>query len=643
MNRSINTIRVLAAEAVEKANSGHPGLPLGAATMAFVLWDKVMKHSPKSPTWFDRDRFVLSAGHGSALIYSLLHLYDYGLSMEDLKSFRQLNSKTPGHPEYGHTIGVETTTGPLGQGFANAVGMAMAERYIAAAFNKPNFDLIDHYTYTIVGDGCLMEGISYEAASLAGKLQLNKLIALYDSNKITIEGSTDLAFTENVKERFKAMHWEVLEVEDGNDEKTIEEMLRLAKLSKQPSLIIVKTVIGYGAPGKAGSHDVHGSPLGKETIDAMKKNFGWPEDDFFVPDDVKQHYVSSRNRLNIYVDEWEELFKSYSEIYPEDASKMKDWISGKLNLLDLDQLKTTEKTTATRSASGDAINAISKLNENFIGGSADLAPSNKTNINGGGSFGFETPLGKNIHFGVREHAMGAILNGLTLHGGLKVFGGTFLVFSDYMKPTIRLAALMNINTTFVFTHDSIGVGEDGPTHQPIEHLTMLRSIPNMTVYRPADYFETLVCWQSALLNQGPAAIIATRQNLKIINSSTEALKGGYIVKPESNQLDGILIATGSEVNLALEAAEALKAENIDIRVVSMPSLEIFEKQSKAYQDEILPKAKTIAIEAGSPYMWYKYTPYVVGMTSFGASAPAEELFESFNFTKEHIVNLFKSI
>jgi transketolase len=643
MSKAINSIRVLSAEAVQAANSGHPGLPLGAATMAYVLWDKVMKHSPKDPKWFNRDRFILSAGHGSALIYSLLHLYDYGLPIEELKNFRQLNSLTPGHPEYGHTVGVETTTGPLGQGFANAVGFAMAESYLSAIFNKKDYDVIDHYTYTIVGDGCLMEGISYEAASLAGKLKLKKLIALYDSNSITIEGGTDLAFTESVKNRFKAMDWEVLEVEDGNDEKAIEDRLRLAKSSDKPTLIIVKTVIGFGAPGKAGSHEVHGAPLGDETIKAMKDNFGWPDQAFFIPEDVKETYKNSVNRLNNYVNDWTSLFDSYKKDYPDDAKKLESWISGKLNLMDLETLKSTEKTTATRAASGIAINEIAKLNDNFIGGSADLAPSNKTNIKDGKSFIIEAPNGKNIHFGVREHAMGAILNGMTLHGGLKVFGGTFLVFSDYMKPTIRLAALMNINTTFVYTHDSIGVGEDGPTHQPIEHLTMLRSIPNMTVYRPADYFETLVCWQSALQIQGPSAIIATRQNLNVINSSEEALKGAYIVRKEKSQLDGILLATGSEVNLALEAAEELAKESIDVRVVSMPSMEIFEKQDENYKAEILPKVKTLAVEAGSPFMWYKYTPHVIGMTSFGASAPADELFKTFNFTTEHIMKVFKSI
>ena len=640
MKNSINAIKVLSAEAVQSANSGHPGLPLGAATMAFTLWDRVMDHNPDKPNWINRDRFVLSAGHGSAMLYSLLYLYGYGLELDDLKQFRQFDSKTPGHPEYKHTIGVETTTGPLGQGFANGVGMAIAEKHLASVFNKPGSQIMNHYTYVIVGDGCLMEGLSYEAASLAGTLALDKLIVLYDSNSITIEGSTDLAFTEDVAKRFEAMNWDVHNVEDGNDIPSIEEALNKSKKTDKPSILIVKTVIGDGAPGKAGSHEVHGSPLGEDTIREMKKNFNWSEDAFSMPDDVVEYYKASRERLIQNTSNWQDLWADYEETYPELATQLENWFSGNISIYDLDDMKNKEKTTATRNVSGEAINLLAVLNDNFFGGSADLAPSNKTHMNYIDSFFKESPQGRNMHFGVREHAMGAIMNGIALHGGLEVFGATFLVFSDYMKPAIRLAALMQINTTFVFTHDSIGVGEDGPTHQPIEHLWMLRSIPGLTVYRPADYMETMAAWYSAMLNQGPYAIIATRQNLKPIEkSSSEALKGGYIVYETSGELDGIIIATGSEVNLAIEAAKEMTDKNI--RVVSMPSIEVFESQDKSYRDSILPEGiKTIAVEAGTPLGWYKYASEVIGMTTFGASAPADKLFEHFGFTIENIIKRF---
>lgn len=639
MKNCINAIKILSAEAVEAANSGHPGLPLGAATMAFTLWDRVMDHNPKNPDWINRDRFVLSAGHGSAMLYSLLHLYGYGLELDDLKEFRQFDSLTPGHPEYKHTIGIESTTGPLGQGFANGVGMAMAEKHLSSIFNKPGSQIINHYTYVIVGDGCLMEGISYEAASFAGTLGLNKLILLYDSNSITIEGSTDLAFTEDVAKRFDAMHWDVNTVEDGNDMPSIEEALLKAKKTNKPSIIIVKTIIGDGAPGKAGSHEVHGSPLGKTTIDEMKKNYDWPMASFTVPKDVSEYYKISQDRLIKNSSKWQEMWSDYKLTYPELANKLEHWMSGDVNLFDLDDMKNQEKTTATRNVSGEAINLLASLNENFIGGSADLAPSNKTHMKNLDSFFKHNSRGRNIHFGVREHAMGGIINGMSLHGGLEVFGATFLIFSDYMKPSIRLAAIMEINITYLFTHDSIGVGEDGPTHQPIEHLWMLRSIPGLTVYRPADYFETMAAWYSAMKNQGPYAIIASRQNLEILeNSSSEALKGGYVVYENEGKLDGVIIATGSEVTLAIHAAKEIDK---NIRVVSMPSLEIFEKQNKEYRDSILPSdVYTLAIEAGSPIGWYKYAKDVIGMTSFGASAPADKLFEHFGFTIENIKKYF---
>lgn len=640
MKKNIDAIKVLSAEAVQAANSGHPGLPLGAATMAFTLWDRIMNHNPNEPEWINRDRFILSAGHGSALLYSLLHLYDYGLSLEDLKNFRQFNALTPGHPEYGHTIGVETTTGPLGQGFANGVGMAMAEKHLSAVFNKKGSPIIDHYTYVIVGDGCLMEGISYEAASLAGHLKLGKLIVLYDSNNITIEGDTSLAFDEDVSGRFEAMHWDVRHVANGNDIPLLEKEIMASKKTDAPTLIVVKTVIGDGAPGMEGTHKVHGAPLGEEVLSKMKDLMGWPEEKFFVPDDVREYYKYSKERLIKNYKIWEATWFDYEETYPELASQLENYMSSMTNLLDLEALKSENKTTASRNASGEAINLLAGLNGHFMGGSADLAPSNKTNINNEKSFFSDTPLGRNIHFGVREHAMASVMNGLALHGGLVIFGGTFLVFSDYMKPAIRLAALMNVNVTYVFTHDSIGVGEDGPTHQPIEHLWMLRSIPGLTVFRPADYFETMVGWQSAMMNQGPYALILTRQNLPALeNSSVAALKGGYVIHDVKDPV-GQIIATGSEVSLAIEAAKALDKKGKPVKVISMPSLELFESQDDDYKNSVLSDVFTLAVETGSPVGWYKYADEVLGMEGFGASGPAGELFEAFGFTVEKILQYF---
>lgn len=641
MQNNINAIKVLSAEAVEAANSGHPGLPLGAATMAFTLWDRIMNHNPENPNWINRDRFILSAGHGSALVYTLLHLYGYGLTNNDLKNFRQVGSKTPGHPEYGHTIGVETTTGPLGQGIANGVGMAMAEKHLGAVFNKPGLNIIDHYTYVIAGDGCMMEGISYEAASLAGSLGLGKLIVLYDSNNITIEGSTELAFTEDVKKRYEAMHWDVRIIEDGNCIPDLEETMKSCKKSEAPSLIIVKTIIGEGAPGKEGTAGVHGSPLGPEVLSAMKKNLNWTAKPFEVPDDVEEYFKASVKRLVTNAMAWDDLYESYEKNYPNEIEELEHWLAGDFQLFDLEELKGKEKKIATRSASGEAINMLKELNDNLVGGSADLAPSNKTFMNDIDSFFKGNPKGRNIHFGVREHAMGGILNGLVLHGGLKAYAATFLVFSDYMKAPIRLSALMKIPSLFVFTHDSIGVGEDGPTHQPVEHLWMLRSIPGFTVYRPGDYFETMVAWYSAIKREEPCAIIGSRQNLEIIeNSSKEALKGGYVVYGKTHQ-DGIIIATGSEVNLAIQAAKALEEKGKMIKVVSMLSVEIFEEQDESYKSQLLPKGiKTLAVEAGSPLGWYKYADEVMGMESFGASGKGDDLFNHFGFTVNHIVEMF---
>lgn len=638
MKKNINAIKVLSAEAVQAANSGHPGLPLGAAPMAFTLWDRIMNHNPEKPDWINRDRFILSAGHGSALLYSLLHLYDYGLTLDDLKNFRQFESLTPGHPEFGHTIGVETTTGPLGQGFANGVGMAMAEKHLSNLFNKDGYQVIDHHTYVIVGDGCLMEGVSYEAASLAGQQKLSKLIVLYDSNSITIEGDTSLAFSESVEGRFDAMMWDVHHVADGADVPAIEAEILAAKKTDKPSLIIIKTVIGDGAPGMEGTHKVHGAPLGDEIIQKMKHNFGWPDESFHVPADVKEYYQLSKNRLIQNYQSWEKMYQLYKALYPDLYDKLNHYMSNSLTGLDLAEIE--NKTTASRSASGDAINQLATLNMNFIGGSADLAPSNKTHMNDLESFFHDTPTGRNIHFGVREHGMASILNGMALHGGLHVFGGTFLVFSDYMKPAIRLAALMQTNVTYVFTHDSIGVGEDGPTHQPIEHLWMLRSIPGLTVFRPADYFETMVGWQCAIQNEGPYALILSRQNLPALEkSSVEATKGGYVVYDVEKPI-GQIIATGSEVNLAVEAAKKLHSMNKPVKVISMPSIELFEKQSDSYKAQVLEDVFTLAIEAGSSFGWYQYADKVLGMESFGASGPANELFESFGFTVENILTYF---
>ncbi|WP_058486917.1 transketolase [Defluviitalea phaphyphila] len=643
---TINTIRVLSAEGIQKANSGHPGLPLGAAPMAYTLWARQMKHNPNNPEWVDRDRFVLSAGHGSMLLYSLLHLFGYGLSIEDLKNFRQFGSKTPGHPEYGHTRGVEVTTGPLGQGISTAVGMAMAESYLAAHFNRPGYDIVNHYTYVLVGDGCLMEGISSEAASLAGTLELGKLIVLYDSNNISIEGNTDIAFRENVGKRFEAFGWQVLTVEDGNNIEDINKAIEEAKKeNKKPTLIEIKTQIGYGVPAKQGKASAHGEPLGEENITAMKEFLGWNfKEEFHVPDEVKKHMNDLREKGKKEEEAWNELYNKYKEEYPELAKEWEKWHSKELqlDLLNDKELWNINGSMATRQASGKIINRLSKLIPNLIGGSADLAPSTKTYMNDREDFSAENRKGSNLHFGVREHAMAAIINGIALHGGLIVYGATFFVFSDYMKGSMRLSALMNLPVIYVLTHDSIGVGEDGPTHQPIEHLAALRSIPNFTVFRPADGKETAAAWYSALTNTGPTALVLTRQNLSDLgNDGKEALKGAYILKDEENP-DVILMATGSEVSLILEAANVLKEKGIKARVVSMPSWEIFEKQDEEYKNKVLPKniTKRVAVEAASSFGWHKYVGLdgrIISIDTFGASGPGNILFKHFGFTVENIV------
>ena len=653
-NMSVNAIRVLAADAVQKANSGHPGLPLGAAAIGYELWANHMNHNPKNPNWENRDRFVLSGGHGSTLLYSLLHLFGYGLTLEDMKSFRQWESKTPGHPEYGVTTGVEASTGPLGAGMAMAVGMAMAETHLAAKFNKEGYPVVDHYTYVLGGDGCMMEGINYEAFSLAGTLKLNKLIVLYDSNKISIEGNTDIAFTEDVPTRFRAMGFQVLEVKDGNDLAEIGRAIEEAKANKeQPSFIKINTKIGFGSP-KEGSADVHGAPLGADNVIAMKKKLGWPsEEPFFVPNEVYENYKVKAESLAKKEEEWNALFKEYREKFPEMKALWDEFKDENraLNLLDDDDFWSyDDKADATRNLSGKVLNKLSAKLPTLFGGSADLAPSNKSYVNGAGDYSAENYAGRNVHFGVRELAMTGIGNGLVL-SGLKAYVSTFFVFSDYVKTMARLASLMEIPLTFVLTHDSIGVGEDGPTHEPIEQLAEFRAMPNFNVFRPADATETIAAWYSAVTSgKTPTALVLTRQNLpQLVGSSKEALKGGYIVADSAKETpDAIIIASGSEVSLSIEAKEVLAKERIDVRVVSMPCMDIFERQSDEYKEKILPKVvrARVAVEALSEFGWGKYVGLdgkTVCIDRFGASAPADVLFKEFGFTVENVVNAVKEV
>ncbi|WP_195430006.1 transketolase [Clostridium sp. D46t1_190503_E9] len=649
---SIDAIRVLSADAIEKSKSGHPGLPLGSATMAYILWTK-MNHSGKNPNWDNRDRFILSAGHGSMLEYSLLHLFGYGITIEDIKNFRQLGSLTPGHPEYGHTKGVEITTGPLGQGVCNAVGMAIAESHLAEKFNKPGYEVVNHNTYAIVGDGCLMEGISAEASSLAGTLGLGKLIVLYDSNNISIEGNTDIAFREDVAKRYEAYNWQVIKVNDGNDIEAVEKAIEEAKNeTTKPSIIIVKNQIGFGCPEKQGKASAHGEPLGTENVKAMKENLGWNQEDFYVPKEV---YSNMDNYINLGIEKekhWNDLFEDYRNAYPKLAEEYCKWISGTIDseaLLNNKDFWNFEKAIATRESSGIIINRLAELIPNFIGGSADLAPSNKSYMNGKGDFSEENRSGRNLHFGVREHAMAAITNGIYAHGGLKAFCATFFVFSDYMKGAMRLSALMNLPVTYVLTHDSIGVGEDGPTHQPIEQLAALRSMPNMTVFRPADSKETAAAWYYAVTNgSSPTSIVLSRQTLPLYDGSAKrALNGGYIIKDSKKEIpDAILMASGSEVELIYKAADELENQGIDVRVVSIPSFEIFDSQDKEYKESVLPNKvrKRIAVEALSSFGWHKYVGLdgeVISLDTFGASGKAEELFKKFGFTVENVVKRVK--
>ena len=638
-NKAVNTLRMLSVDQIEKANSGHPGLPLGAAPMAYALFKNHLVRDSKDLDWKNRDRFVLSAGHGSALLYSLFYLFDYGLNLDDLKNFRQLDSRTPGHPEYGHTKGVEATTGPLGQGIAMAVGMAIAEEKLAAIYNKDDLKLGDHYTYALEGDGCLMEGISNEASSLAGTLKLSKLIVLYDSNKISIEGSTDLAFSENVCDRYKALGWDTFVVHDGNDLDEINAAIEEAKKSDKPVLIEVKTKIGYGSP-REDSAKAHGEPLGKEDRKLTREFFGLPDEDFYVAEDVKAHFQKIVEENTARVNEKKKIEEEYAKKYPKEYE---DYLGSfkleKKELLEDSYYDSFDKDMATRSISGEVLNKIAKDNIHIFGGSADLGPSNKTMLKGEEYFTAENRLGRNITFGVRENAMGAITNGILLHGGLRTYASTFLVFSDYLKPTIRLAALMNIPNVYIFTHDSIGVGEDGPTHQPIEHLAMLRSIPGIVVIRPADGRETAASLNLAFNSKNTPFVLAlSRQNLpQLENSSRNIYRGAYIIKKEEGELEKIVIATGSEVSLALEAAEGLKG----VRVVSMPSMEMFDAQSSDYKEEILPSkiTKRISLEALSSFGWHKYIGIkgmAISIDTFGASGKGSEVFERFGFTKENI-------
>ncbi|KKB42464.1 transketolase [Bacillus thermotolerans] len=657
---AVNTIRTLSIDAIEKANSGHPGLPMGAAPMAYTLWSRFMNHNPKNSKWFNRDRFVLSAGHGSMLLYSLLHLSGYDLSMEEIKNFRQWGSKTPGHPEYGHTDGVEATTGPLGQGVGMAVGMAMAERHLAAVYNKDDYEVVNHFTYALCGDGDLMEGVASEAASLAGHLKLGRLIMLYDSNDISLDGELDKSFSENVGERFQSYGWQYLRVEDGNDMEEISRAIEEAqKDTSRPTLIEVKTIIGYGSPNKSGKSDVHGAPLGEDEMKLTKEYYQWTfEEDFYVPEEVYGRFEELIVQKGREAEEkWNNLFKEYQQKYPELGRQLQGAINGELTEgWDKDIPVYEEgKSLASRASSGEVLNAIAKNLPTFIGGSADLAGSNKTAIKNEKDFFPDAYEGRNIWFGVREFGMGAALNGMALHGGLQVFGGTFFVFSDYLRPAIRLSALMNLPVTYVFTHDSIAVGEDGPTHEPVEHLAALRSMPNVSVIRPADANETAAAWKLAVTSkETPTALVLTRQGLPTLKGTAETAaegvaKGAYVVSPAGKETaDLLLLATGSEVSLAVEAQQALEQEGIHASVVSMPSWDRFEQQSEEYKRSVLPKEvkKRLAIEMGASFGWERYTGDegdIVAIDRFGASAPGSTVMKEYGFTAENIVSRAKAL
>ena len=654
---AIDTIRALSIDAIEKANSGHPGLPMGAAPMAYTLWTRHLNFNPQSKDFFNRDRFILSAGHGSALLYSLLHVSG-SLELEELKQFRQWGSKTPGHPEYRHTDGVEVTTGPLGQGFAMSVGMALAESHLAGKFNKDQFDIVNHYTYVLASDGDLMEGISHEAASFAGHNQLDKLIVLYDSNDISLDGDLDKSFSEDTKQRFEAYGWNYILVENGNDLDEIDNAITQAKSQQGPTIIEVKTIIGFGSPNKAGSNGVHGAPLGEEERALTFKEYGLdPEKRFNVPEDVYEIFKSTMlKRANEIEEAWNNMLKNYSEAYPELAEEFKLAMSGKLpnNYADALPEYDLNHSGASRADSGEIIQKLSEFVPSFFGGSADLAGSNKSNVKEAKDYNKDTPEGKNVWFGVREFAMGAAINGMAAHGGLHPYAATFFVFSDYLKPALRLSSIMGLNSTFIFTHDSIAVGEDGPTHEPIEQLAGLRAIPNMNVIRPADGNETRVAWKVALESeQTPTSLVLTRQNLPTLDVDKQTVengvrKGAYIVFETEQQLEYLLLASGSEVNLAVEAAKELEQQGKGVRVISMPNWYAFEQQSSEYKESILPSdvTKRIAIEMASPLGWHKYVGIegkVIGINSFGASAPGDLVVEKYGFTKENILKQVRSL
>ena len=650
----VNTLRFLAVDQVEKAKSGHPGFPLGTAPLMYTIWDRFMNYNPANPDWFNRDRFILSPGHGSALMYAMLHVAGYDLSIEDLKNFRQWGSKTAGHPEHGLTPGVDVSTGPLGHGFAMGVGFAIAEAMLAAKYNKPGFNVVDHYTYGITSDGDQMEGVASEAASLAGTLGLGRLIYLYDDNKITIEGSTDIAFTEDIETRFKAYGWQVLRVPSSEDIEAMEAAINLAKAdTEHPSLIIVRTHIGFGSP-KQDSPSCHGEPLGPDATAQTKAKANWDHEAFYVPAEVKAHFDAKLPACKEAEAAWDNLMDAYADEYPELAAELKARIAGEIKV-DLDKLMdifANNAKTATRAASGDVINALAGMLPAFTGGSADLGPSNKTVMKNVGYFSKEEPAGRNIHFGVREHGMGTVLNGMSLHGGFVPFGGTFLVFADFLRPTIRMAALMEIQSIFVLTHDSIALGEDGPTHQPIETTMGLRLIPNTCVIRPADALETAVAWKVAVENKTkPTCLLLSRQNLTTLNAYKEVVKAGapkgaYVLSPAEGEAKVIIIATGSEVELALKAQAVLKEEGIQASVVSMPSWDLFDAQDEAYKASVLPAGVAkFAVEAGVPYGWSRYTgceKRVLGITTFGASAPGDTMMKEYGFTVENLVAKIKA-
>ncbi|MEI7812441.1 MAG: transketolase [Ignavibacteria bacterium] len=656
-NLCINTIRFLAVDGVQKANSGHPGMPMGCAPIAYMLYTKLMKHNPSNPKWFNRDRFVLSAGHGSMLLYSVLHLTGYNISMDDLKQFRQWGSLTPGHPESHLTPGVEATTGPLGQGIANSVGMAIAQEYLASKFNKDDIKLLDHYIYSIAGDGCLMEGISHEAASLAGHLKLGRIILFYDNNNITIDGNTSLAYSDDVPKRFEAYNWQVLFVSDVNDISQIEKAVAEAKrVTDKPAIIITNTHIGYGSPNRQDKSGAHGSPLGEDEVKLTKKNLGWPEDEkFYIPQEAADYFSRVKAKGEELEKEWKAIADKYAEEYPAEARMFLSVMNGEYGgewKNNLPKFGADIKKMATRTASGNVINAIAPFLPGLIGGSADLAPSNNTYMKDYSAFTASDRGGRNFHFGVREHGMAGVLNGMAYYGGLIPFGGTFLVFSDYLRPSLRIGCLAALRPIYIFTHDSIGLGEDGPTHQAVEHLASLRAIPGLLVLRPADANETSVAWKAAIEHKGsPALLILTRQDLPVIdqekyNSAEGLLKGAYILQDTDGKPDVILMASGSEVPLILKAADELAAQGVKARVVSFPSWELFEKQTQEYRNSVFPpevKAR-VAVEAAVKTGWHKYAGNkgeIIGMDSYGASAPAGVLMEKYGFTVANVVDKAK--